>query len=76
MTPLYTLTVVGPDLRVYEGKVAGWVAPGSDGYFGVWARHAPMVAELTAGELTVVDQEGERKWFAVAGGFLGIGTGS
>jgi len=32
-----------------------------------------MVAELTAGELTVVDQEGERKWFAVAGGFLEVG---
>ena len=73
MPPLYTLTVVGPDHRVYEGKVAGLVAPGSDGYFGVLARHAPMVAELTAGELTVVDQEGERKWFAVSGGFLEVG---
>jgi len=73
MPPLYTLTVVGPDHRVYEGKVAGLVAPGSEGYFGVLARHAPMVAELTAGELAVVDQEGERKWFAVSGGFLEVG---
>jgi len=73
MPPLFTLTVVGPEHRVYEGKVAGLVAPGLDGYLGVLARHAPMVAELTAGELTVVDQEGERKWFAVSGGFLEVG---
>lgn len=73
MPPLYTLTVVGPDYRVYEGKVAGLVAPGSEGYLGVLARHAPMVVELTAGELTVVDEKGERTWFAVSGGFLEVG---
>ena len=73
MPPLYTLTVVGPDYRVYEGKVASLVAPGSEGYFGVLARHAPMVVELTAGELTVVDEKGERAWFAVSGGFLEVG---
>jgi F-type H+-transporting ATPase subunit epsilon len=82
MPARYELVVLAPDRKVYEGRVEGLVAPGSLGYFGVLARHAPMVAELTAGELSLVEgqvtnQTGSgqrvRKSLAVSGGYLEVG---
>jgi F-type H+-transporting ATPase subunit epsilon len=71
--PLYHLTVLTPDAEVYEGRVQGLVAPGTEGYFGVLARHAAMVAELDTGQLSLVDEHGERVLFAVSGGYLEVG---
>lgn len=48
------------------------MAPGAEGYFGVLSRHAPMVAELRVGELDLVDEHGQRRVFAVAGGILEV----
>jgi F-type H+-transporting ATPase subunit epsilon len=53
--------------------VQSLVAPGADGYFGVLARHAPMVAELGTGELSAVNEEGEQQFFAISGGYLAVG---
>jgi len=71
--PRYELAVLAPDRTVFEGRVESLVAPGSEGYFGVLARHAPMVAELTTGEFALVDEAGERKLFAVSRGYLEVG---
>ena len=59
--------------ELYQGRVASLVAPGLEGYFGVLARHAPLVAQLAPGELSVVDEEERRRFFAVSGGFLEVG---
>lgn len=72
MPPVYQLTVLAPDHTVFEGRVASLVAPGSEGYFGVLARHAPMVAGLRPGEFAVADEEGQRRFFAVSGGYLEV----
>ncbi len=73
MPPVYELAILAPDHTVFEGRAASLVAPGSEGYFGVLARHAPMVAELTSGEFSVVDDGGRRWFFAVSGGYLEVG---
>ena len=44
------------------------VAPGAEGYFGVWAGHAPLLATLGAGEVSY-RQGREEHHLAVAGGF-------
>lgn len=72
MPPRYRLTVISPDRAIYQGRVEGLVAPGVEGYFGVLAHHAPMVAELGVGELDVVTQQGQRTAFALAGGVLEV----
>ena len=59
--------------ELYQGRVASLVAPGLEGYFGVLARHAPLVAQLAPGELSVVDEKERRRFFAVSGGFLEVG---
>jgi F-type H+-transporting ATPase subunit epsilon len=73
MSAQYELAILAPDRKVYEGRAESLVAPGCLGYFGVLARHARMVAELIAGELSLVDGQGVRKSFAVSGGYLEVG---
>jgi len=71
--PLYELAILTPDRTVFEGRVGSLVAPGLEGYFGVLARHAPMVAELATGEFALAEEAGERKLFAVSAGYLEVG---
>lgn len=75
MPPVYELRVVSPEHIVYEGRARSLVAPGVEGYLGVLAHHAPMVAELGTGRLTVEDEEGRRRLFALAGGVLTVSYG-
>jgi len=70
---VYQLAILAPDHTVFEGRVASLVAPGSEGYFGVLARHAPMVVGLGPGEFSLEDDEGRRRFFAVSGGYLEVG---
>lgn len=48
------------------------VAPGLDGYFGVKANHAPLIAALGIGAVTVTTPEGQSERFAVAGGMAEV----
>jgi len=64
--------MLAPDREVYRQRISSLVAPGIDGYFGVLARHAPMVAALAMGEVSLVDDQGRRQFFALGGGFLEV----
>ena len=75
MPPVYELKVVAPEHAVYEGRARSLVAPGVEGYFGVLAHHAPMVAELGTGRLTIEDEDGRRRLFAVTGGIVTVSYG-
>jgi F-type H+-transporting ATPase subunit epsilon len=66
------LTILAPDHEVYRQRISSLIAPGVDGYFGVLARHAPMVAALATGELSLADDQGRRQFFALGGGFLEV----
>ena len=45
----FTLSIVAPDRQVLDEAVQAVVIPGTEGYFGVWAGHVPMIAALKAG---------------------------
>ncbi len=72
MPPVFNLMMVAPDHEVYQGRVQSLVAPGAEGYFGVLANHAPMIAQLGTGEFKLVDEHGATRYFAVSGGFLEV----
>ena len=67
----YPLRVVTPERVLYSGTVSSLRAPGSEGSFGVLARHAPMVAALRTGPLSFVEEGGLRS-LAVSGGFVEV----
>lgn len=63
--------LVAPDKLTFEGEVDQVDLPGSEGDFGVLASHAPTVALLRPGILTV-HAGGSRQSMVVLGGFAEV----
>jgi F-type H+-transporting ATPase subunit epsilon len=76
MSSAFRLRMFTLEKRVYEGAVISLTAPGVDGYFGVLAHHAPMIAALKPGKLSLKDEHGEERIYAVSGGFLEVSANS
>ena len=76
--PLFTLRVISPLGTAFSGNARSVTLPTPDGQITVLARHMPLVAVLSDGEMIV--DTGERKVsVAIAGGFLetgGLSAGS
>jgi F-type H+-transporting ATPase subunit epsilon len=68
----FHLSVVAPDKSVVEQEVTSVVAPGVEGYLGVLAGHAPMVAALRPGMVEYLDGIGTRHFVYIGGGFAEI----
>jgi F-type H+-transporting ATPase subunit epsilon len=64
--------VVSPDRVVFEGDAASVVAPAWDGQVGILPSHAPMLALLGSGELSIDRAGGGSDSFHVAGGVLKV----
>ena len=72
MPHTFTLQIATPERVVVEEEVVSLVAPAYDGYLGVMAYHAPLVAELRVGALAVTRPDGKRELLAVGGGILSV----
>jgi F-type H+-transporting ATPase subunit epsilon len=70
--PVFDLSILAPDHALFEGRVRSLVAPGVDGYFGVLARHAPMIAQLGNGMLAITTEQGQQEFFACNSGFVEV----
>jgi F-type H+-transporting ATPase subunit epsilon len=68
----FTFRLVTPQRLVLEAPVVALQAPGSEGYLGVLAHHAPLITSLRPGRLEVRDESGKRFLYAVSGGFLEV----
>jgi F-type H+-transporting ATPase subunit epsilon len=60
-----------PTRLVVSSEVDEVVAPGAEGYFGVWPGHAPFLTTLGAGEVTYRRGRNEQH-LAVVGGFAEV----
>ena len=72
MTTPFHLSVLTPEKSVFEGEVEYVEVPGGAGYFGVLAHHAPLVATLTHGTLTIRALGGSEHKLGVSGGFFEV----
>jgi F-type H+-transporting ATPase subunit epsilon len=72
MPSAFTLQIATPERVALEREVISLVAPAYDGYLGVMANHAPLVAELRVGALHLTDSEGDPEVVALSGGFLSV----
>ena len=68
----YQLSIITPNGKTFEGPVESLTAPGRQGSFGVLANHAPMVAALTQGTLSL-KKEGAVVHYAISPGVLEVG---
>lgn len=64
--------IVSPDRAAFRGEALRLRAPGAEGSFEVLRGHAPMVAALAPGVVTVTLADGSRAQFAVSGGFAEV----
>jgi F-type H+-transporting ATPase subunit epsilon len=64
--------LVSPDKVSFSGEVDQVDVPGSEGDFGVLAGHAPLIALIRPGIMTVY-AGGEQTKLAVLGGFAEVG---
>jgi len=69
---LLSVRVVSPERVVFEGDASAIVVPAWDGAVGILPGHAPMLALLGAGELSVERPGGGGDAFHVAGGVLKV----
>ena len=66
----FFLRLVTPQRLLLEADVAALQVPGSEGYLGILAHHAPIITALRPGKLEVKDAAGTLTTYAVSGGFL------
>jgi len=64
--------LVSPEKLVFSGEVEQVDVPGADGDFGVLAGHAPLVATLRPGFLTIHGAGGGEQKIVVLGGFAEV----
>jgi len=72
MAGLFNLQIVTPEREIFNGPVEMVALPGSDGSFGVMRNHAPLIASLDAGQVTITDDQGQDMFMAIGGGFFQV----
>jgi F-type H+-transporting ATPase subunit epsilon len=71
MPDAFKFDLVSPERMVFSGEVEQVDVPGAEGNFGVLAHHAPLIAMLKPGILTVFGG-GETQRIVVVGGFAEV----
>ncbi|NLC58039.1 MAG: ATP synthase F1 subunit epsilon [Armatimonadetes bacterium] len=69
----FTLDIVTPEQLVLSEDVASLTVPAVEGYLGVLAGHAPLMAELRQGEIHARRADGTRVAMTIGGGFMDVG---
>ena len=64
------LEIITPDRKVFEGEVSSARFPGADGSFEVLNNHAPLIAALKEGDVTVTGAGGGT--FHISGGIVEV----
>jgi F-type H+-transporting ATPase subunit epsilon len=65
------LQIITPDKRLVQEDADQVEMPGKSGYLGILPGHAPLITELTAGQLSY-SKGGNTKYLAVAWGFAEV----
>lgn len=53
MSKTFNLIIVSPERIVYQGEVNSLTVPCESGYLGVLVDHAPLLANLTSGKISL-----------------------
>lgn len=66
----FHVEIVTPRNLAYAGEASMVALPGAVGPFQVLVDHAPILAQLTVGQIRILDPEKKEKSFATSGGFM------
>ena len=62
--------IISPSSTLFEGEASSVTVPSMMGPFTLLEHHAAIVAILEAGKVSLTDDKGEQKEFAIKGGFV------
>ena len=65
------IEIISPDNLIFRGEVDSIILPGKEGSFGILNNHAPIIATLQEGKVSVI-QDGSEKQFDIAGGVVEV----
>ncbi len=68
----FRLHVITQEKSVVDTTAVSVVAPGSEGYLGIWKDHAPLVTALQPGRLSVKTTPDHEIDYSISGGFLEV----
>jgi F-type H+-transporting ATPase subunit epsilon len=69
MAEAFHFELVSPEKHILSGMVEQVIVPGREGELTILAQHAPFLASLRPGFLTVTNKDGSEQRFFVRGGF-------
>ena len=72
MPSTFQLEILTPGQTFYAGEVTSIVAPGTDGFFGVLAHHASMIAKSNGGKLKIREISNQERFFQVGPGIVEV----
>jgi len=71
MADTFQLEIVTPEKKVVETRAEEAQIPGKNGYLGIMPGHAPLITELSVGEIAYRENSSEQR-LAVAWGFAEV----
>jgi F-type H+-transporting ATPase subunit epsilon len=72
MAGTFSLQIVTPEREVYSSQVEMVSLPGMQSHFGVLRNHAPLIAALEPGVVSITDAELKEVKLAIGGGFFQV----
>ncbi len=72
MADAFTFELVSPEKLLLSEQATQVTVPGTEGYFGVLANHAPVMSTLKPGMIEATLADGGERRFFVRGGFAEV----
>jgi F-type H+-transporting ATPase subunit epsilon len=72
LATVFHVSILTANQKIFDGEATSLVARGRDGYFGILAQHAPLIASLIPGKLTLKDGSGREQCFCTSSGLLDV----
>jgi len=73
MAKSFKVVITTPDDEAWQGDVVSATLPGVSGYLGIWANHAPLVAAVAPGVVTLrLNDQGSETSMAIGAGFCEV----
>jgi len=72
MAEAFSFELVSPESLILSGQASEVVVPGTEGYFTVMARHAPVMALVKPGIIEAKMADGKTERYVIYGGFADV----
>jgi F-type H+-transporting ATPase subunit epsilon len=72
MAATFRTRILAADQTIFDREVESLLVRGRDGYFGILAHHAPLIASVVPGKLTVRYADDRVQHLCMGGGLLEI----